>query len=145
MKCQVIKPFTRRGEMQHPGCIIEVPENALVKLTGYVEPLGTADTYQPDFKVWLTESGELRTSGLCDDLAAEIVRLTAGNLGQQKTLLLLHCQRYDCHHFPALADEWAKRAAIMQYDGGLSRYEAECKAAERLRLQSFLDELRGTP
>lgn len=37
MRCQVIKSFNRRGEIQNPGSIIEVPDDALSKLAGYVQ------------------------------------------------------------------------------------------------------------
>lgn len=140
MRCQVIKPFNRRGEIQHPGSIIDVPKEMLLNMAGYVQPVATADTYQKP-KAWLV-NGELRTSGDVDDLASEIVMLTADNLPEQKSLLLLHCEAYDKHHFPALAELWAERAAIMEYDCGLMREEAEERAAVLLNCLAFLPELR---
>lgn len=39
MQCRVMKPFNRHGELQLPGIIIEVSEEALSKLAGYVQPI----------------------------------------------------------------------------------------------------------
>jgi len=46
MRCHVLKTFVRRGESFLPGSIIDVPENMVLKMTGYVLPVGNADTYQ---------------------------------------------------------------------------------------------------
>jgi len=147
MRCQVIKPFVRRGEIQNPGSILEVPEDALIKLTGYVEPIATADSYpekdwRPEFKIWL-ENDQLRTRGVCDDLAGEIIALTADDLALQAKLLRECCGVYSGPQWRHLVEDWNERAAIMRYDGGLSREDAEYQAAARLRCLAFLDELRG--
>jgi len=90
-------------------------------------------------QAWLTETGELMTRGSCNDLAAEIVRLSAGNLPLQRELLTRYCQAYDHEHIADLWEAWEERAAIMEYDGGLPRHEAEYQAAKRLNLLAFMD------
>lgn len=97
--------------------------------------------YRPEPKAWLSETGELRTQGVFDDLAGEIVRLTTDNLPLQKKLLLLHIEAFDRHHFPAMVEQWAERAAILQHEDGMSRQDAEQKAVEMYHLQAFLKEL----
>jgi hypothetical protein len=77
--------------------------------------------------------------GSCGDLAAEIVRLSADNLALQRELLTRYCQAYDQKHIADLWEAWEERAAIMEYDGGLSRHEAEYQAAKRLHLLAFMD------
>lgn len=39
MRCQVLKQFVRRGVSLLPGSIIDVPEEMLVKMAGYVQQL----------------------------------------------------------------------------------------------------------
>ena len=39
MKCQVINSFKNRGEIILPGNIIDVPEEMLQKMAGYVQTL----------------------------------------------------------------------------------------------------------
>jgi hypothetical protein len=39
MKCQVLKSFVRRGENILPGSILEIPEEMIPKMAGYVLPL----------------------------------------------------------------------------------------------------------
>jgi putative DNA primase/helicase len=90
-------------------------------------------------EAWLTETGELITQGSCDDLAATIVRLSADNLALQRDLLTRYCQTYDQQHIADLWEAWEERAAIMEYDGGLCRDEAEYQAAKRLHLLAFMD------
>lgn len=101
-----------------------------------------ADSSRPELKAWITESGELRTSGNIDGLAGEIVKLTADNLPEQKRLLLLHCEKYDKHHFHHLAELWQEQVARIEFDAGLTRDAAEVKAAELLHCMAFLPELR---
>jgi putative DNA primase/helicase len=90
-------------------------------------------------EAWLSETGELMTRGSCGDLAAEIVRLSADNLALQRELLTRYCQAYDQKHIADLWEAWEERAAIMEYDGGLSRHQAEYQAAKRLHLLAFMD------
>jgi len=90
-------------------------------------------------QAWLTETGELMTRGSCDDLAAAIVKLSADNLPLQRELLARYCQAYDHEHIADLWEAWEERAAIMEYDGGLPRHEAEYQAAKRLNLLAFMD------
>jgi hypothetical protein len=77
--------------------------------------------------------------GPCDDLVAAIVRLSADNLALQRELLTRYCKAYDQKHISDLWEAWEERAAIMEYDGGLSRHEAEYQAAKRLHLLAFMD------
>jgi hypothetical protein len=90
-------------------------------------------------EAWLSEIGELKIRGTCDDLVAAIVRLSADNLALQRELLTRYCEAYDQKHIADLWEAWEERAAIMEYDGGLSRHEAEYQAAKRLHLLAFMD------
>ena len=90
-------------------------------------------------EAWLSETGELMTRGSCGDLAAAIVRLSADNLALQRELLTRYCKAYDQKHIADLWEAWEERAAIMEYDGGLSRHQAEYQAAKRLHLLAFMD------
>ena len=94
-------------------------------------------TAEPE--AWLTETGELMIRGSCNDLADEIVRLSAGNLPLQRDLLTRYCQAYDHEHIADLWEAWEERAAIMEYDGGLPRQDAEYQAAKRLNMLAFMD------
>ena len=147
MRCEVLKTFKRRGEPQLSGSILEVPKDVIVKLKGYIRLLGSssADSYpstnwRPEAKAWL-ENDELRTTGEFEDLAGEIIRLTSDNMPLQAKLLKLHCGRYFGPWWDALVEQWEERAAIMEYDGGMSRHEAELAAAKLYRMEAFLDEL----
>jgi hypothetical protein len=132
MRAKVIEAFpTRKGEIPK-GQIIEIPPALLEKLKGKVEPI-----QEP--RAWLSEKGELRTQGVFNDLAAEIVRLTKDNLPLQRELLTRHCGEYDQQHMGFLWEAWEERVAIMEHDGSLSRQEAEYEAAERLHLLAFMD------
>jgi hypothetical protein len=90
-------------------------------------------------EAWLSETGELMIRGPCDDLASEIVRLSADNLTLQRELLTRHCQAYGHDRIADIWEAWEERAAIMEYDGGLTRHEAEYQAAKRLNLLAFMD------
>ena len=140
MKARVIESFQTKKGMIHAGMIIEIPSALLEKFQGKVEEIHfpVADV-KPEPEAWLTESGELRTLGAIDNLAAEIVRLTANNLSLQRELLIRHCQAYDRRHIGRLWEEWEERAAIMEHNGGLSREDAEYQAASRLHLLAFMD------
>lgn len=106
-----------------------------------MEPFQPAEV-TPVPKVWLTETGELRTSGHIDDLAGEIVKLTADNLPQQRHLLTRHCEAFDKQHIWKRWEDWRERAAILEYQERFTRKEAELEAARRLNLLAFLDELQ---
>ncbi len=140
MRARVIEAFRTKKGMIHAGMIIEIPPALLEKLQEKIEAIHSpiADG-KAEPEAWLTESGELRTLGAIDNLAAEIVRLTADNLSLQRELLIRHCQAYDRRHIGRLWEEWEERAAIMEHDGGLSRVEAEYQAASRLHLLAFMD------
>ena len=142
MRCLVIETFNRRGEPQHPGSIIEVPDEALAKLTGYVRPVATADSYK--FKAWLTDTGELRTTGVCDDLAGEIVKLTADNLPLQKKLLRDHVGKYSGPQWMHTIRRWRERAKHLFEDEGRGLHEANQQAAAEMHLLAFADELNLT-
>jgi hypothetical protein len=131
LRALVIEPFSTVMGIIPAGRIIEIPPALLEKLQGKVTPLS-----QP--KAWLNETEELHTHGVIPDLAAAIVGLTSDNLPLQRELLARHCEAYDRHHIGRLWELWEERAAIMEHDGGLSREEAECQAAERLHLLAFL-------
>lgn len=132
MRARVIEAFPTRKGLIPKGQIIEIPPALLEKLKGKIEAI-------PEPKAWLTETGELRTLGVFDDLVAEIVRLTTDNLPLQRELLTRHCGEYDQKHIGSLWEAWEERVAIMEHDGGLSRQEAEYEAAERLHLLAFMD------
>jgi len=138
------------------GNIVTLPTGRVLNLTEeQAEALGgkirLADTpaplkdWRPEFKIWVTESGELRSRGVSDDLAGEIIAITSDDLALQAKLLRLHVGRYSGPDWKALVEDWEERSAIMEFDGNMTRLEAEYQAAVRLRLLAFLDELRGTP
>lgn len=132
MKARVIESLPTTKGIIPVGQIIEISPALLEKLKGKVEPIPQVP------EAWLTDAGELRTRGVIDDLAAVIVGLTADNLPLQRELLARHCEAYDRHHIKYLWASWEEHAAVMEHDGGLSRQDAECRAAERLHLQAFL-------
>lgn len=140
MRAKVIEAFRTKKGMIPAGMIIEIPPALLEKLQGKIEAIHSPGAdMKPEPEAWLTESGELRTRGAFDNLAVEIVRLTADNLSLQRELLIRHCQAYDRRHIGRLWEEWEERAAIMEHDGGLSRKEAEYQAASRLHLLALMD------
>ena len=140
MKARVIESFQTKKGLIPAGRIIEIPSALLEKLQGKVQAIySPVADMKPEPEAWLTEFGELRTNGAFDNLAAEIVRLTADNLSLQRELLIRHCQSYDRRHIGRLWEEWEERAAIMEHDGGLSREDAEYQAACRLHLLAFMD------
>lgn len=88
------------------------------------------------------ESDELKMITPVDNLAAVIVGLTTHDLDLQKRLLLKHCQQYAPNtHFWALKEKWEEKAAILEYDSGMTREEAELTAAKMYFLEAFLPEL----
>ena len=134
MKALVIESFPTTKGIIPAGRIIEISPALLEKLKGKVEAI----TSLQEPRAWLTDTGELRTRGVFDDLPAVIVCLTADNLPLQRELLTRHCEAYDRHHIGRLWELWEERAAVMEHDGGLSRRDAEYQAAERLHLLAFL-------
>src|SRR6266568_4570705 len=124
MRALVIKPLSTTKGTIPAGQIIEISPALLEKLRGKVAAIPS----QPEAR--LTDIGELRTRGVIEDLAAEIVRLTADNLPLQRELLTRHCEAYDRNHISHLWELREERAAIMEHDGGLSRQDAEYQAAE---------------
>lgn len=134
MKARVIESLPTTKGIIPAGQIIEISSALFEKLKGKVEAI----PFQQEPKAWLTDTGELRTQGAIDNLAAVIVGLTADNLPLQGELLARHCEAYDRHHISHLWELWEERVAIMEHEGGLSRNDAEYKAAERLHLLAFL-------
>ena len=134
MKALVIEPLPTTKGIIPAGQIIEISPTLLEKLKGKVEAIPSPQASE----AWLTDTGELRSRGVIDDLAAVIVGLTADNLPLQRELLAQHCEAYDRHHIGRLWELWEERAAIMEHDGGASRHDAEYQAAERLHLLAFL-------
>lgn len=136
MLAEVLEPIeTRQGRLE-PGKVIDAPEMAIRKLAHKVRPL------HRDSEACI-EDGELKMLHPVPDLAAVIVGLTEDDLPLQKKLLRAHCTQYDpVTHFWALREKWEERAAIMEYDGGMSQEEAEYEAARQYHLLAFMDELK---
>lgn len=144
---RVIKPFKRRGEIIPLGSAIEVPEEFLPKLDGFVEihlrkRQDPPPEWRPLSRSWI-QNRELRTTGVFDDLADEIIRLTSDDLELQRQLLIDHSEGYALPRIRHQIEAWEERAAIMEYDGGLPREQAEEEAARQYNLLAFLTELRG--
>jgi hypothetical protein len=99
--------------------------------------------WKPTFHAWL-EGDTLHTTGVTDDLAEEIIKLTTDDLPLQRRLLKLYIGTYSGPWWERLRERWEERASIMQYDGGLTKDDAEYQAAVCLRAEMFIDELRGT-
>jgi hypothetical protein len=145
MRVKVISEIQSARGIIPVGQIIEISLALLNKLKGKVEELSSpVSDWRPEPKAWPTENGELRTQGVFDDLGAEIIKLTAGNLPLQAKLLRLHAGDYSGPAWGALVERWQEQAAIMQFGGGTSREDAEYQAAALYRAEAFLDELRAT-
>lgn len=145
MKCTVIKPFKACGQVQPVGSMVEVAESMLLEMVGYIQPVATADSYiatwPPPFKAWLTDDGELRSIGVCDDLTAEIRSLTVDDMALQAKLLRLHCQQYTGIHWQTLAKACRDRSRNL-VDEGYGIHEATYRAAAEMHLLAFVGELR---
>ena len=170
MKCLVHKSFTRKGIVQNVGDFINVPENMLLILSDHIQVIATADDYTeimskrdhdaqstvesllpdrehvrmwpPVFKAWLTPKGELRTTGVCEDLASEIVKLTMGNHTLQSKLLRECCGMYSGPHWKATIAKWWERVSSLE-SGGTALHDAKYKAAEEMHLLAFSEELQN--
>lgn len=95
--------------------------------------------WKPEFKAWL-ENDQLRTTGICDDLAVEIVKLTADNLPLQKELLLKHVGAFSSPCWTSTARKFVQRAKEL-FDGGMGLHEANYQTATEMHLLAFSDEL----
>ena len=95
--------------------------------------------WKPTFRAWL-ENDQLRTTGVCDDLAVEIMKLTTDNLPLQKKLLSLHIGTFREPCWTSTARKFVQRAAEL-FDGGMGLHEANYQAAEEMHLLAFSDEL----
>lgn len=157
MKFIAVVPFTiktSQGNYILPaGKHLELSQEQVAKLgdkvrsADVVSPKNVISAEQnvwpPKFKAWRTPDGGLRTIGVCDDLAVEIINLTANNLPLQAKLLRLHVGAYSGPQWRYLVEIWIERSTIMEFDGGISRKEAELASAKLYRLEAFLDELRN--
>ena len=99
---RVIKPFKRGEQVIPPGSVLQVPADLLPRMAGYVAPLAEVvplhpDTWRPEPRAWLV-NGELRTTGIFDDLEAEIVRLAGDNIELRDKLLELHVEGWRNRH-----------------------------------------------
>lgn len=152
MKYAVVESFSIKTPQGYintlsPGTLLDLSPDQAAALGGKVraaDEMQDTDNWRPAFKAWL-EGDTLFISGVTDDLAGEIIKLTADDLPLQRRLLKLHCGRYDGPWWTRLVERWQERAAIMQYDGGLTRDDAEHQAAVCLRAEMFIDELRNMP
>lgn len=97
--------------------------------------------WRPEPKAWLTDSGDLRTRGVFDSLAVEIVRLTVGNLPLQAKLLRLHVGIYSGPAWKATILRWKERAAHLSGTEGKQLFVANLQAAAEMNLLAFADEL----
>jgi hypothetical protein len=73
-----------------------------------------------------------------DDARASVPSVSGGEaptgIGTPGTLARLEASdQYDAHVFDWM--DWEERAAIMEYDGGMSRKEAEVAASNVIRLK----------
>jgi len=114
---------------------------ALIPMPKQTDVVSAPPTWPSEPRAWLVND-ELRTSGLFTDLAAEIVNLTTDDIDLQRQLLIEHCQAYGPAYIGSLFEAWEERAAIMEYDGGMTRELAEIEAAKKYHLTAWLDELR---
>ena len=146
MKCSVIKSFKSGGSIQAVGAVIDVAESMILKMAEYVKPIAAADSYPAEwphaFKAWLTDNGELRSTGVCDDLADPIRDLTADNMPLQAKLLHQHCGRHHGQGWHAVVGDWRERARHWYESEGYELHQANYKAAEEMQLLCFADELK---
>jgi len=127
MRCVVVRPFTRRGGQIDVGEVIDAPVETVPALKNFV--------------AWLDGDG-LQCRRPVPDLAAVIVRLTGEDLNLQRRLLVEYCEAFDDNHIWHLIERWEERAAILEYDAGLPRHEAELEAARMYHLTAWLPDLR---
>ncbi len=131
---------TRKGPL-HPGRHVDIPASVVMRLRDKVRVLSPPEAISDTATI---EDGELKLLSPVDNLAAVIVGLTQNDLKLQKQMLIRHCQQYAPEtHFWKLKEMWEERAAILEYDGGLTRHEAELEAAKMYHLLAFLDDLKG--
>jgi len=105
------------------------------------QTLALNNDWRPEPKAWLTESDELRTQGVFESLAVEIVKLTKGNLPLQAKLLKLHVGIYSGPAWISTILRWKERVAHLLEAEGKQLYEAKLQAAEEMNLLAFADEL----
>lgn len=141
---------TAKGELRLPiSTTLEMSYEQAVKFGQRIKPADSSSTtdWRPDPKAWLTYTGELRTIGVFPGewpdggLTPEIIKLTHENLPLQAKLLRQCVGRYSGPQWKSLVEDWEERAAIMQFDGGMSRAQAEQEAARLCGLEAFLSEL----
>ena len=148
MKYSVVESFTinsRIGPLVFPvGKLLELTEEQAAKLKGKIRaadvPTPAPSDWRPEFKAWL-EGDSLRTTGVCDDLAGEIVKLTADNLPLQKKLLTAHCGIFYTADWQNIARKLIDRAAEIFDKEGVDHRTAMYRAAEEMKLLAFEKEL----
>lgn len=140
MKYSVAESFTiktAQGNVTLPvGKLLELTQEQATKLGARVR---LADMPPPQFRAWL-KGDSLRTSGVCNDLATEIVKLTVNNLPLQKKLLKTHVGAFTNPCWQSVAREFVKRAQGL-FDGGMGLHEANYQAAKDMHLLAFEDDL----
>lgn len=125
---------TRQGGLSI-GDKIDISENIARKLGSKIRWLNQIERPR-------IENGELKLLHPANNLADIIVGLTENDLQLQKQLLLKHCQQYSPKtHFWRIKEQWEEKAAILEYDAGMNREEAEHEAAKMYHLLAFMDEL----
>lgn len=87
---------------------------------------------------WREEAQKLFPTISLDDVPRASVPtvpafLQIAEVGTPDTLARLTSSVYDAHQ--SLWTDWQERAAIMEYDGGLTRTEAESAATDVIRLE----------
>jgi hypothetical protein len=92
MRCHVLKQFNRRGEPQLPGSIIEVPEDMIPKLAGYVQAIASADSYSPALPPVPKGRGIWKLADFCRD-TIEATVITPSGIPARPS----HACRYNTH------------------------------------------------
>lgn len=119
-----------------------IPKKLLVEIPAAAAEIESLDWRQKP-KAWLTAAGELRTTGVFDDLTGEIIKLTADNLFLQKHLLRLHCGKYSGPHWKHIVTSWREQTITMNQDMSIPLEQAALIAATQLSLLAFWDELQA--
>ena len=146
MKCRLLIGLPTHDGMLRAGQVVDIPDHLIDQLHGKVEPLprqrnDAPPEWSPSPKAWV-QNGGLRTTGVFDDLASEIVKLTVNAPDFQRRTLIKHCQSYTSNHFRILAEKWEERAAILEYEAKMPRGRAEVEAARQYNLLAFLPDLQ---
>ena len=117
----------------------------LEPLTGHRlsrQALTSSNDWRPEPRAWLTDFGELRTQGVFESLADEIVRLTADNLPLQAKLLRLHVGLYSGPSWAGTVQRWQERVRYLVDVEKKGLKESNWLAAWEMNLLGFLSELQ---